>query len=121
MRCIGVAAGSSSEAPTRILGGNAPVCSKGSVGHSSVDSACAGFDRVPERFKTRVALTKDAITGSNVLDMRALLTARLMGQCARRGIKDWLATTKVEHDLAGLSEFESGLLARLWPKADHAK
>lgn len=80
-----------------------------------------GFDHVPGRFKGRVSLTNDAITGAAVLDMRALLAARLIGQCGNSQVKNWLAATAVSHMNAGLSSFEVALLGRLWPRLDHSK
>ena len=80
-----------------------------------------GFDSVPGRFKTRVALRNDSITGSDYVDMRAVLSARILGLCTHKSVCDWLADTKTDIKVSGISSFEVGLIERLWPKPNHGK
>lgn len=79
------------------------------------------FDSVPGRFKTRVALSKDSITGADYVDMRAVLSARILGLCTHKTVNDWLADTKTKIKASGISPFEVALIERLWPKPNHGK
>ena len=79
------------------------------------------FDAVPGRFKARVALSRDSITGAVFVDMRAILSARILGLCARKSVCGWLADTKKNIKAAGISPFEVALVDRLWPKPSHGK
>lgn len=77
------------------------------------------FTTVPGRFKTRVRLDHDSITGSAYVDMRALLAARLLGLSTHTAVRAWLAVTKKNHLSEPISKFEVKLINRLWPADDH--
>lgn len=79
------------------------------------------FKTVPGRFKDRVKLRRDSITGAPFVDMRAILAARILGLSEHKAVRDWLAVTKVTQQAARISPFEIGLLEKLWPARDHAK
>lgn len=77
------------------------------------------FDKVPGRFKSRVELGKDSITGSEFIDMRSLLAARILGLSNHAAVKAWLAATKTKLLASGISDFDRRLVARLWPTHTH--
>lgn len=79
------------------------------------------FDTVPGRFKNRVSLSKDSITGADYVDMRAVLSARILGLCTHKTVCNWLADTKEKLKAASISHFEVNLIERLWPKPNHGK
>lgn len=74
------------------------------------------FNKVPGRFKTRVALGRDSITGAEFLDMRSLLAARILGLSDHTAVKAWLLSTKRNLLASSISEFDRKLVTRLWPK-----
>lgn len=77
------------------------------------------LESVPGRFKTRVALSKDSITGAVYLDMRAVLSARILGLCTHKTVSDWLADSKKKMKASGLSAYDAQLVEKLWPKPSH--
>lgn len=77
------------------------------------------FSTVPGRFKSRVRLDRDSITGSVYVDMRALLAARILGLSTHKAVRAWLAATKKDHLSKPISKFEVSLVNRLWPADDH--
>lgn len=79
------------------------------------------FTTVPGRFKSRVALGRDSITGSPFIDMRALLAARILGLCNHKEIHKWLADTKKKLLLSDIMEFDRKLIVKLWPTPSHGK
>jgi hypothetical protein len=79
------------------------------------------FSTVPGRFKARVALSRDSITGAEFVDMRAILAARILGLCPHVDVVVWLADTRKNHLKADITPFDRRLIARLWPTPTHGK
>ena len=77
------------------------------------------FHTVPGRFKNRVSLARDSITGAKFVDMRSLLAARILGLCSHASVKAWLAATKANLLAALISDFDRRLVTRLWPTSTH--
>lgn len=74
-----------------------------------------GFNRVEGRFKARIVVNFDSITGAKYVDMRALLCARLLGLCPHSTVTSWLASKKAALLAEDISEFDKSLIRRLWP------
>jgi len=79
------------------------------------------FNNVPGRFKNRVALGRDSITGAEFVDMRSLLAARILGLSNHPVVKEWLLSTKTSIQNSKISEFDRRLVTRLWPTSSHGK
>lgn len=76
------------------------------------------YDAVPDRFKRRFDPKYDSVASQSFLDMRTLLTARLLGLNKRKSVRNWLFDKK--KSLAGstkkpISAYDHLLLDRLWP------
>jgi hypothetical protein len=79
------------------------------------------FKFVPGRFKHRMRIAKDSISGASFVDMRSILAARILGLCTHKPVHQWLAAAKVTYVEADISPFELRLVERLWPTSDHGK
>src|SRR5439155_1078659 len=73
------------------------------------------FEVVPGRFKARITISKDSITGAKYIDMRSYLAARILGLSTNRAIANWLRAKKAELLAEDISAFERELLRKLWP------
>ena len=73
------------------------------------------FNVVPGRFKARVAVSYDSITGARFSDMRALLAARILGLCPHPAVQQWLSARRAGLLAEPLSPFDKRLVNRLWP------
>ena len=73
------------------------------------------FNVVPGRFKARVAVSRDSITGARFFDMRALLAARILGLCPHPAVQQWLSARRGGLLAEPLSPFDKRLVNRLWP------
>ncbi len=69
------------------------------------------FGAVPDRLKNRIRLTKDSITFRQQLDMRALITLRLLRLNNRPAVVQWIAA-KRQTFLNEISEFDRAILIR---------
>ena len=74
-----------------------------------------GFTRVEGRFKARIVVSRDSITGAKFIDMRSLLAARLLGLCSHPSVTSWLASKRTTLLADDLSDFDKKLIRRLWP------
>lgn len=74
-----------------------------------------GFKRVEGRFKARIGINRDSITGAKYIDMRAILSARLLGLCSHPTVTTWLASKKAALLADDISDFDKKLIRRLWP------
>ena len=79
------------------------------------------FSSVPGRFKSRVALSRDSISGAQFIDMRAILSVRILGLCTHLDVIVWLTDTRKNQLNAAISVFDKRLIARLWPTPTHGK
>jgi hypothetical protein len=73
------------------------------------------FTRVEGRFKARIVVSRDSITGTKFIDMRSLLAARLLALCPHPAVASWLATKKTNLLKADISDYDKNLIRRLWP------
>jgi hypothetical protein len=73
------------------------------------------FKAVPGRFKARIAISKDSITGAKYIDMRSYLAARILGLSTNRAVLNWLRSRKAELLDEEISRFERVLILKLWP------
>lgn len=74
-----------------------------------------GFKEVEGRFKNRIGLSRDSITGAKYIDMRSILSARLLGLCSHTPVTSWLASKKNTLLADDISDFDKNLIRRLWP------
>jgi hypothetical protein len=72
------------------------------------------FKTVPGRFKSRVALSSDSITGAKYMDMRSLLSARILALCENRTVQVWLKDTRKNILSSDISDFDRRLIKKLW-------
>jgi hypothetical protein len=71
------------------------------------------YKDLPDRIKPRIALYYDAVAGTKYVDMRALLSARLLGLNRRSEIRLWLAAKKQTLIAEPISQYDRCLLERL--------
>ena len=74
------------------------------------------FTDVPGRFKIRINLSCDSITGREFVDIRTFLVVRLLSLCPNEKVGKWIKLKKANLLLRGLSDFHRRLVRRLWPK-----
>jgi len=70
------------------------------------------YSEVPDRFKARLRLGWDAVAGKRFLDMRTVLTVRLIMLNDRRAIQDWVRDWKTSLLKDSISEFDRKIIAR---------
>jgi hypothetical protein len=75
------------------------------------------FKSVPGRFKARITISRDSITGAKFIDMRSYLAVRILALCPHKLVQSWIGTCKVELFKQEISAFEKKLINKLWPKA----
>ena len=73
------------------------------------------YDEVPDRFKNRLHLRRDSITGQHYIDMRTTLTARLLALSGGRKVIHWLRDWQEGVRRKGISAYDQLLLRRLLP------
>jgi len=73
------------------------------------------FTDVPGRFKNRIAISRDSITGKKFVDMRTFFVVRLLGICSDQNVKNWIAVKRENLLQEDLSDFDKRLIRRLWP------
>jgi len=73
------------------------------------------YDEVPNRFLQRIDTKYDPVSGHVFIDMRSLITARLLGVNRRPNVKVWLAERRKHLLSKPLSPFERKLINHLWP------
>ena len=72
------------------------------------------YDEVPVRYKARLAARVDAVSGRKYVDMRAVLTARLLLLSESKKVSQWISDWKKSLLSQGISTYDSELLARLF-------
>lgn len=70
---------------------------------------------VPERYKARLQVRRDSVSGRRYLDMRILLAARLLGLNRRKAVRSWLKSWVDTVKKQGISAFDKRLTGRLLP------
>jgi hypothetical protein len=71
------------------------------------------YKDVPDRFKNRVKLQIDSVAGTKYVDMRALLTLRLLRLSNSRQIDQWISQWKRQVKQDQISAFDRRLIDRL--------
>jgi hypothetical protein len=71
------------------------------------------FTEVPNRYKARLIVRHDSVSGREYLDMRVLLAARLLTLNKRKSVRTWLKSWKDSMRKRNVSAFDKNLLARL--------
>ena len=71
------------------------------------------FIEVPERYKIRLNARWDSVKNRPYLDMRMLVSARLLALNRKKNVKQWLKTWAAKMKKERLSTFDKRLLARL--------
>lgn len=71
------------------------------------------FRDVPERYKARLNTRWDSVKGKPYLDMRMLVTARLLALNRQKNVKQWLISWTAKMRKEKISDFDKRLLARL--------
>ncbi len=71
------------------------------------------YTDVPIRYRTRLELRYDAVAGASFLDMRALLTVRLLHLSRAPKVVKWVADWKAKTLSAAISQYDHDLLKRL--------
>jgi len=70
------------------------------------------YDDVPNRYRNRLSPRFDPVTVRTYLDMRGVLTARLLALNGKPAVRNWLTTWK-QNLLNGASAYDRALLNRL--------
>ncbi len=73
------------------------------------------YDDVPDRYKSRLDLRKDSVAGRSYVDMRSILTVRLLGLTSRAKVRQWVAAWKAKMLASPISGFDKYLVNRLAP------
>lgn len=68
---------------------------------------------VPDRYKRRLALRQDSLTGTYYVDMRTILTARLLRLNERPAVQRWVRDWQAQANTKGISAYDKALLGRL--------
>jgi hypothetical protein len=71
------------------------------------------YDEVPARFKPRLELRFDAITGRTYFDMRSLLALRLLSLSRSSRVKKWVQQKTAELAKSRISSFDKRMIQRL--------
>jgi hypothetical protein len=71
------------------------------------------FNEVPERYKTRLKTRWDSVKNRPYLDMRMLVSARLLALSRKKNVKQWLKSWVAKMKKEKISTFDKRLLARL--------
>lgn len=73
------------------------------------------YDNVPVRYRARLSLRMDAVNGQLYVDLRGLLTARLLALSSHAAVTKWIRDWKAEVRGSKVSAFDKQLVARLLP------
>jgi hypothetical protein len=71
------------------------------------------YEIVPERYKSRMSVSMDSVAGKKFVDMRVILTARLLLLSPNSAIYDWVADWRAKTLASCISDFDRRLLRRL--------
>ena len=71
------------------------------------------FNEVPERYKMRLNTRWDSVKNRSYLDMRMLVSARLLALSRKKNVKQWLKSWAAKMKRERISTFDKRLLARL--------
>ena len=71
------------------------------------------YKDVPDRFKSRLDARRESLTETWYVDMRTLLTARLLSLNERPAVRQWLRDWKTRMLEKGVSDYDKALIDRL--------
>jgi hypothetical protein len=71
------------------------------------------YEQVPDRYKNRLTHRRDTVSGKASVDMRGVLTARLLALSPNAAVRNWLRDWKRITNAAGISTFDQKMLQRL--------
>jgi len=71
------------------------------------------LDTVPDRFKSRLSVRRDSVMGRHYIDMRTLISARLLMLNRRRTVRKWVKDWVKQAGRQKISAFDRRLLAKL--------
>jgi hypothetical protein len=73
------------------------------------------FRSVPGRFRARIDVSFDSITGAKFFDIRSILAVRILALCPDPSVYEWLNARRRGILSEPLSAFDKRLIAKLWP------
>lgn len=71
------------------------------------------YETVPKRYSSRLSLSSDSVAGLKFVDMRVVLTAKLLLLNARPSVKQWVVDWRNKVLKAEISEYDRRMLRRL--------
>lgn len=74
------------------------------------------YDSVPDRWHLRCKPVRDGVGRVSFVDMRALVAVRLLGLSTDTSVEQWLKNKRRDLLAAEISDFDRGLIRRLWPR-----
>jgi len=72
-----------------------------------------GYDDVPLRYRRRLASRIDAVSGRKYVDMRSVLTARLLLLSTSRNVRRWVDDWRKKLLGEGISDYDKRMLSRI--------
>jgi hypothetical protein len=73
------------------------------------------YDTVPVRYKGRLSSRVDSVSGRSYMDMRGVLTARLLALSSHPAVVRWVRDWKAQVAASDISAFDKNMLSRLLP------
>jgi hypothetical protein len=73
------------------------------------------YDEVPLRFSPRLDARFDSVARRSFIDMRSVLSARLLALNRKKAVTNWLTKKKIELQNSSISSYDKRLLERLLP------
>jgi hypothetical protein len=70
-------------------------------------------DAVPNRYKSRLNIRYDSVSKGHYMDMRALLTVRLLNMARSKNVTDWVDQWKTKTLAKSISTYDQKLIRRL--------
>jgi hypothetical protein len=71
------------------------------------------YKKIPDRYKNRLRLRNDSVSGRLFVDMRSIITIRLLALSSNASVKAWVRDWKANMIAARISRFDRNLLKRL--------
>jgi hypothetical protein len=71
------------------------------------------YEGVPVRYKSRLSLSTDSVAGRKFVDVRVILTARLLLLSPNAAIREWVADWRARTLTSEISDYDRRLLRRL--------
>ena len=71
------------------------------------------YDDVPVRYRARLKPRYDSVSGTKYVDMRALLTVRLLRLASSARVARWISTWKSDILAQSISPFDKRLVRKL--------